>query len=167
MVRHRHSFGRESAVSGLLGAGAVALWFLVLDAIAGHPFSTPSILGQVILFGSSEPVVSPPVWSAVVAYTGLHLAIFFVAGMVTTWLVFLADRHMIAIFALVMLAISTVFVMYGLLDLLLAATSGQFPFWKVFGANLLAGAAMGWYLLKRHPGLRRLLHREPLGAWDQ
>src|SRR6185295_8018568 len=74
MLKHHHSFGRESIATGLIGASVVALWFLILDAVNGQPLSTPSILGQVIIFGHETPVAYPPVWPAVAAYTALHIA---------------------------------------------------------------------------------------------
>ena len=38
-------------ITGALGASAVAGWFLLTDLLQGRPLSTPSVLGQVILFG--------------------------------------------------------------------------------------------------------------------
>ena len=37
---------REGFIAGLIGAGAVALWFLIVDMIAGRPFFTPAMLGS-------------------------------------------------------------------------------------------------------------------------
>src|SRR5205823_1851736 len=37
---------REGFIAGLIGAGAVALWFLIVDIIAGRPFFTPAMLGS-------------------------------------------------------------------------------------------------------------------------
>src|SRR5207237_708962 len=37
---------REGFIAGLIGAGAVALWFLIVDVIAGRPFFTPAMLGS-------------------------------------------------------------------------------------------------------------------------
>ena len=37
---------REGFIAGLIGAGAVALWFLIVDTIAGRPFFTPAMLGS-------------------------------------------------------------------------------------------------------------------------
>ncbi len=38
------------------------------------------------------------------------------------------------------------------------------PLWLVLVANLLAAAVMGVYFWRKHPGRRRALAREPLGA---
>ena len=45
---------REGITAGVLGATAVAVWFLILDTVAGRPFATPSMLGSSLatLFGS-------------------------------------------------------------------------------------------------------------------
>ncbi len=163
MTRHHHSFARESLITGLLGAAAVALWFLVVDLIGGRPLSTPSVLGQVILFGKTDPVVSPVLWPALFAYTSLHLAAFLVFGMLVTWLVFQSDRSGLALFALFMLSVAFEVFFLGLVAMLSLGTT-LFPAWSVLGANGLAIVAMAGYLIARHPALRRRLARDPLGA---
>jgi hypothetical protein len=164
MVVHHHSFGRESAITGLIGAGTVALFFLLLDSAEGRPFTTPSVLGQVILFRETAPVVAVPVWEAVVAYSALHVAAFLVFGMLVTWLVFLADRSRLARFGLLMLLVAFEAFFTGLMAMLAEGTAGLFPLWKVLAANTLAVVAMGAWLLPRHPALLRGLAREPLGS---
>lgn len=164
MMKHHHSIGGESLVTGLLGAGAVALWFLVVDTLAGRPFVTPSILGQVILFGQTTPVTETVQWSAVAAYSALHVAAFLVIGAVATQLVFLADRHGIFRFVLLMGFIAFEVFFYGLLNMFFRGTEGLFPMWSVLAANTLAAVVMAWYLVRKHPALRRGMAREPLGA---
>jgi hypothetical protein len=164
MTTQRHTFGKESIATGLIGAGIVALWFLILDLIRGYPLSTPSILGQVIIFGKQEPDVASPVMSAVAAYTALHVAAFLVLGALVTWLVFQADRHNIARFALLVLFVAFEVFFYGWLVAFFQGTSGRFPFWTVLIANTLAALGMGAYLFRRHPAIRRALDGEPLGA---
>ncbi len=163
MVRHHHSLGKESFVTGLLGALAVAVWFLILDSIAGRPLATPSILGQVILFGKTNPVADPIVWSAVFGYTALHVTAFLIFGTLVTWLVFQADRNALALFALFMLSVAFEVFFWGLVAMLKLGTT-LFPAWSILGANALAVAAMAAYLVTRHPALRRRLARQPLGA---
>ncbi|MEZ4587515.1 MAG: hypothetical protein R2909_14050 [Gemmatimonadales bacterium] len=164
MTRHHHSYLRETIVTGALGAGAVALWFLVMDVLDGLALVTPSVLGQVILFGETEPILSRVVWPAVLAYSVVHLIGFLLFAAVVTRLVFLADRSQLALFALFMLFVAFEGFFSGLMAMLFAGTAGLFPFWKVIGANSFALVAMGWYLLPRHPAIRRRLAREPLGG---
>ena len=42
----RHTIVRDGVVAGVLGATAVAVWFLGLDTLRGHPFATPAALGR-------------------------------------------------------------------------------------------------------------------------
>jgi hypothetical protein len=65
MVRHHHSIGNEATSTGLLGAGTVAAWFLLLDFIAGRPLHIASVLGQVLLFGSRKPELGALHWGGV------------------------------------------------------------------------------------------------------
>ena len=46
---------REGILTGIIGATAVAVWFLIVDTINGHPLYTPRALGAAV-FG----VLGPP-----------------------------------------------------------------------------------------------------------
>src|SRR5881397_485376 len=46
---------REGFIAGLIGAAAVALWFLIVDVIAGRPFFTPAMLGSAVFWGVHDP----------------------------------------------------------------------------------------------------------------
>lgn len=163
MPRPIDFFMREGATAGFLGAGVVALWFLILDLLAGRPLATPSILGQVILFGIAAPTPEPLTW-AVVAYTLLHFGLFVVLGIVTAKMVHLALREGIWRFALLMLFVVFEVFFYGLVEMGLTATRGFFPFWSILSANTLAAAAMGLYFYRRHPELKAAYQSEPLGS---
>src|ERR671939_917731 len=81
MLDNSHSVMAEGTDVGILGGLAVATWFLLLDTIAGHPFQTPSLLGQVVLFGDSTPDTSRLVFGAILVYTAFHFAVFALLGM--------------------------------------------------------------------------------------
>ena len=59
MLDNSHSVMAEGTDVGIIGGLAVAVWFLILDTVAGHPFQTPSLLGQVVLFGDSGHILLP------------------------------------------------------------------------------------------------------------
>ncbi len=42
----------EALYAGVFGGVGVALFFLVVDIVAGRPLFTPSLLGSVLVFGS-------------------------------------------------------------------------------------------------------------------
>ncbi|MEE8581325.1 MAG: hypothetical protein V3T33_07020, partial [Myxococcota bacterium] len=45
------SIAREGFLGGVIGAAAVATWFLILDTLAGQPFYTPAVLGAGVFQG--------------------------------------------------------------------------------------------------------------------
>ncbi len=73
---------REGFIAGLIGAGAVALWFLIVDVIAGRPFFTPAMLGSAVFFQEHDPSKVVIAFSRVVPYTMIHVCAFIIAGTV-------------------------------------------------------------------------------------
>jgi hypothetical protein len=69
MLDNSHSTLSEGTDVGIIGGLAVAVWFLILDTIAGRPFQTPSLLGQVVLFGDSTPDTTQIVFGAVLFHS--------------------------------------------------------------------------------------------------
>jgi len=153
---------REGIVAGLLGAGTIVAWFLILDSLAGHPLHTPSILGSTLVHGgwSEEAGIDQQSVSIglVVLYTLVHGAAFCVVGTIAERLFLAAERHPPFIFALVLLfflffagfmTVTFLFAFPVLQELSVSA---------VVTGNLLAAAAMVSYLWRHHPlDLRQLL----------
>lgn len=156
-MTHRHSLVKEGAICGLIGAGSVAVWFLVIDVLSGRPLFTPRLLGGMIT-GETDPTL------AVVKYTALHLAAFFGFGLIVTELVHAAVRSPIFRFALMMLFVAFEFFFVGVSVVFLEGTSSDFPLWSVLAANTIAAAAITLYLWKRHPSLVRSFRGEALGS---
>ena len=164
MIRHHHSLLQEGFDAGLLGGLTIALWFLLLDALAGHPLFTPSVLGQVVIFGQQSPNVNHLVPAAIAAYTAAHFVAFFLFGVMVTYLVHLSVRFPVVRFALLLLFATFEILFYGFINALSAEVGALFPLWSVLVANMLAAVVMGVYFWRKHPALRRALAREPLGA---
>lgn len=163
MTRHHHSSPREGVIAGLLGAGAVALVFLVRDLTLGVPLLTPSVLGQVILQGATAPVTDHAVSGAVAGYTALHLVAFVLFGLLLAGAARVATTQPALRFAFVMVLIFFEFFFAGLAFMFHEATRSLFPLGLVLFANLVAGVVMVTYLWRHHPALRRAVHRDPLG----
>jgi len=163
-IQHRHDLLREGIFTGVLGAVAVAGWFLVIDVMQGRLFATPSVLGQVILFNNPKPVITPVQTGPIVAYTLLHVGAFIGFGIAITHLVHLAMYSPLVRFALMIVAVVFELFFFMVTYALFTGTSNLFPWWSVLGANTLSLLAMSFYLLRRHPGLKRQYEREPLGA---
>ena len=164
MTRHRHDLLREGLITGVIGAVAVAGWFLITDLIQGHPLATPSILGQVILYGQTAPVTTPVEVGPALSYTLLHIGVFVLFGIGVTELVHLAMTSPLARFGLMITAVVFELFFFLITYVLFAGTLQLFPWWSVLAANTLALLAMGYYLASRHRSLGRRFAGEALGA---
>jgi hypothetical protein len=167
MLDTSHSVMAEGTDVGILGGLAVATWFFLLDTIAGHPFQTPSLLGQVVLFGDSTPDTSHLVFGAILVYTAFHFAVFALLGMGLVVLVHWGVRDSVVRYALLPVFLVFEVLFYGLLEVLSERTHELFPFWAVVVANTLAAACMALYLWNRHPEFRAACREIPLGDAPQ
>ncbi len=137
--------------AGILGAAVVALWYLILDMIAGRPLYTPSLLGS-LLFRSATDAASITVQPSIVAwYTAVHFLAFLGVGMIASWLAAHFER-----FPAVGIAMLFLFVMFETAFFIFAfaigkSVLGTLGLWTVAVANLLAAGAMAVYLHYRHP----------------
>lgn len=162
MPDYKHPLFREGAEAGVLGALAVALWFLVMDLLHGVPFFMPSILGQLVLFGREVPEMRA-VPEAIAAYTAIHFLAFILFGIMVAYLVDLAVREPVFRYLLVMVFVIFEVFFLGLMFMIFTGAAGLFPWWSILAANTLAAAVMGIYFWYRHPTLVRAT-AEPLGA---
>ena len=76
-----HGTVREGIITGALGATGVAVWFLIVDTVAGQPFFTPRVLGEG-LQSIVAPEATMSAFAIVALYTVFHYAVFFIAGIV-------------------------------------------------------------------------------------
>jgi hypothetical protein len=167
MLDDSHSTLSEGTDVGIIGGLAVAIWFLILDSIAGHPFQTPSLLGQVVLFGNARPDTTQLVFGAILVYTAFHFAVFALLGMGLVVLVHWGTRDSVVRYALLPVFLVFEVLFYGLLQVLSEKTGDLFPFWTVLVANTLAALCMGLYLWWRHPDFRAACREVPLGDAPQ
>ena len=156
----------DGLFTGMIGAVAVALWFLGLDAMRGHPFYTPALLGTVLLHGAevaaNGPVVAP---LEIASYTAFHFLAFVALGFGLSWLTALFERFPIVFFVLLVLFLCLQVGVIALNAMLGVQLVGLLPAWEVAVANLLAAGGMAVYQWKRHPsalrGVERLWEHEP------
>ncbi|HXG50970.1 MAG TPA: hypothetical protein VNN77_06120 [candidate division Zixibacteria bacterium] len=146
----------EGINAGILGAAAIAIWFFVLDAIAGRPFFTPSILGSA-LFRRGVPMEQlpslPVSLEMVLMYTWVHGLVFCVIGGVAAKLLSLAERNVNFGFGVLLFFVifEFGFVVAGLIFAEPVLHALVWP--AVLLGNLLAASAMGLYFWHRHPAL--------------
>jgi hypothetical protein len=141
---------REGLVSGLLGAGAVAVWFLLYDVAAGVPLRTPALLGAALFHGLRDPAALVITAPLVAEYTAVHGLAFVLFGWVAAALLALADREPRLLFAFIMLfccfEVFTFVMIAALAQWLLEAIA----WWTILAGNLLASGVMLGYFLRGH-----------------
>jgi hypothetical protein len=144
---------REGITGGLIAAGAVALWFLILDVIAGRPFGTPRQLGESIasFFGGTG---GGSATLYVLGYTVFHVLAFCLSGLVVSAVVNKAEEEPSILWGLLILFVAFELAWYGMTAILTQGeVYGTLAWYQVMVANLIAAAAMGFYLYRRHPAL--------------
>src|SRR4026208_1557265 len=92
MAEREHNFLREGVITGFIGATAIALWFLVVDTVAGHPFYTPIFLGKGVVRVLGKNMMGRPGFTQCGGYTRFRCAAFFLVGIVLTVIVHQAER---------------------------------------------------------------------------
>ena len=146
---------QEGMIAGVIGAAAVALWFLLLDTAAGHPLYTPTVLGTAIFRHSAlaTPETISVSLEMVGMFTWIHVLVFAALGGVASRLLAMAERNPSAGFGLLLLFVVFEFGFVAAASLLAAPVLRVIPWPSVLGANLLAAAAMTAYFWRRHPHL--------------
>jgi hypothetical protein len=157
-MRRPNTRFKRGAMAGLFAAVAVAVWFMILDVMAGHALETPAALGSSLLFGKTTVE-----WSArtIIGYSVFHFVSFMLAGVLFVWVTERLERRpSFLLFALLFvilgeaLAVSILagYAQWGL---------GSLGMWSVTIANILAIAVMGWYIWATHPTLRHIAEEPP------
>src|SRR5213595_3946078 len=137
----------HGAVGGLLAGLTVALWFLVVDSLAGRPFHTPAVLAGAL----ARQDIMAPTFRIVAAYTVVHFAVFALLGVAMAAAIGalrLPPRLLLGVpFGLV----AQELVFYA--GLLLSGTPrvAVVPWPHVVAANVLSGWVLMWYLHRAQP----------------
>jgi uncharacterized membrane protein YphA (DoxX/SURF4 family) len=150
-----HPLLRDGTIAGLLGATAIAIWFLIVDVISGRAFFTPATLGRALfrILGPTPAGESEVVH--IVVYTLFHYAAFIAIGILAAAMVRAAAREPSVILGFVILFVAFEIGFYALVALLQEASSlGALAWYNVMAGNLIAAAIMGTYLYRSNPALR-------------
>src|SRR2546425_11256458 len=156
----------RGAGGGRLAGLTVALWFLVVDSLAGRPFHTPAVLAGAL----ARQDIAAPTFRIVAAYTVVHFAVFALLGVAMAAAIGtlrLPPRLLLAVpFGLV----AQELVFYA--GLLLSGTPrvAVVPWPHVVLANVLSGCVLMWYLHRAQPdegalGLAALKGHPLLARW--
>jgi hypothetical protein len=143
---------REGTMAGILGASSVAVWFLLIDTIAGRPFYTPAVLGESLLSvlgpGATSTVLS------VAAYTVFHFAAFIAIGIIVAVVLRASVRSPAALAGFLILFVAFEIGFYGITALFAQGTRfGGIAWYQAGIANLIAAVVMGRYFWRAHPAV--------------
>lgn len=158
-MAEQHSSVREGLIAGVLGATTVAIWFLIVDVISGHALYTPNLLGRGLISVLGKPPAMPDtMFVRVFAYTLFHYAAFALVGVIVAWIVHQSARTPAVLAGLLLMFVIFELGAYMVTSLFTESEFGSMAWYQIFIANLLATVVMGWYMVTRHPNLRRDLN---------
>ena len=150
---------REGLAAGLLGAVAVALWFLLYDTAAGMPLRTPALLGAALFHGLRDASTLVVTWPLVLEYTLVHGAAFISFGWMAAGLLAMADREPRLLFVFIMLFCCFEVFAFAMISVLAHWLLETISWWTILAGNLLAAALMLGYFLRGHRvAWREFLH---------
>lgn len=149
-------------IVGLIGAAIVALWFLLLDAARGRLLFTPAALGSALFLGAEDTADVRITPGIIALYTVVHVAAFIGLGLFVAALVHAAEREPQLLLGAALLFVTMEVFVIGLIAIMAAWLLDALAWWSIGIANVLAALAMGTYLWRAHPRLRRDLQRQDL-----
>jgi hypothetical protein len=141
---------REGLVAGLLGAAAVAIWFLLYDLAAGVPLRTPALLGATLFHGLRDPSALAITLPLVLEYTAVHGLAFVAFGWATAWLLAVADREPRVLFIVFMLFCCFEVFFIALIAALAERLFETLAWWTILVANGVASLVMLGYFFRGH-----------------
>ena len=146
-----HPILREGVIAGVIGATVVALWFLGVDWVAGHPFFTPSTLGHALLGILGPPAVDDSDLVHVLVYSIFHYTAFAGVGVLGSLVIHHAGRDpsILLGFVIVFVAVEVAFQVFVVL-LEQATDLRTLAWYQVTVGNILAAGSMGFYLWRAH-----------------
>jgi hypothetical protein len=149
----RHSILRDGIVAGVLGATSVAIWFFLVDLVAGQPLGTPIVLAQGFLG------LIHAEWTnrllLVLIYTVFHYVAFIAVACIAAVIIHWGERTP-GVLAGAFLLFVVIELGFYLMTFILgqSPTYGGLSAMQVAVGNLIAAAVMGIYLWRTHPALK-------------
>jgi hypothetical protein len=147
---------KEGVLCGLVGAAALALWFLIVDMVAGQPLHTPAALGAGLFRGveAGRAATTGGEPALILGYTLFHVMVFAVAGVILSHAAEMIEREP----AVVLVVFFALFVFFEFAYFVFAVAFVQRVLDSLSWAALLVGnavaaGAMAGFLYWRHPRL--------------
>lgn len=145
MVQSQRRIMRDGLVAGLIGAGSVALWFLVVDLIAGRAFFTPAVLGSAVFWGLRDPATVVVSLQPVLAYTAVHIFAFVIVGAAASFMIAEVEKDAGVVWLLIEFFVVFEIGFYGAVALAFTPLLAELAWINVAIGNLIAAGVMGTY----------------------
>src|SRR5690606_30144172 len=130
-VLAEHQTIREGLIAGLIGALAVAAWFLVIDVVRGQLLFTPAALGSALFTGARGVNEVEITAATVIGYTILHFTAFIAAGCLASALATAAEREPPVLLGAVLLFFVLETLFLGLLAIMASWLLDALNWWSV------------------------------------
>jgi len=156
-----HQTLRNGLITGLIGATVLAVWFLIVDAIASTVLFTPAALGSAFFFGATSPAQVTIDFTTVAGYTLIHYAAFLLVGVAAAAVVRGSEDSPPLVLGLVLLFVVAETLFVGFVTIAANWILGALAWWAVALGNILASAGMGAYLWHAHPRVREQMRQGP------
>ncbi|MCE2421694.1 MAG: hypothetical protein J4G03_00010 [Gemmatimonadetes bacterium] len=155
-----HDVTRSGIYTGLIGAGVLAVWFLIVDSVTGRPLYTPSALAAVLFFGADGAADVVVGLQPVLVYSVAHVLLFMLFGVILSGLTEQVSRFPPLIFGLfILFAVAAVFFV-AVVAILGNWVLEQLAWWSILCGNVLSAGAMMVFLKRYYPGLASQLTSE-------
>ncbi len=140
----------EGAAGGTIGAGILAVWFLLYDVAEGQPLRTPALLGAALFHGLRDAGALQVTLGLIVEYSLIHWAAFLIFGCAVAGLLAAADGAPELIFALLLLFCCFEVFILTLVTILAEWLFEALAWWAIALGNLAASAGMLAFFQRRH-----------------
>lgn len=151
MAERPHNILREGALTGFIGATAIAVWFLLVDVVAGRAFYTPEFLGRGLVSILGKNMMGDTAFTHIAGYTLFHYAAFVFVGVVMTVIVHKAERTPAILAGALVAFVMMTMGFYMIAAAFSESALGGLAWPQIFIANLLAAGLMMGYLWRTHP----------------
>jgi hypothetical protein len=155
MTESRARFLLEALIAGLIGYVTVVLFFALLNISQGRSiWYTAALLGSSLFYGLEQPSELVVAAEPVIAFNGVHLALFLLAGAFMAWLAGVVERVQQGWYLGIIVFLIVLPHVFGLPVWFADAVQAEIPLWFVVLATSVAALGMGAFLLAFHPRLR-------------
>ena len=134
-----------------IGGSVIAVFFLILDSVAGHPLFTPSLIGTVLLTGADAGMITDVRLDMVAYFSVAHFVAFLALGAgVSTMCRWtgLDKTNPVYVTGLVFLVLTGTFLVAS--TFLMPGISAVMGVQWILLANLLTAGSMGVFLHRAH-----------------